>query len=563
MSRSELYDRNLLAVTTTHGPTAAERLSAVEADPRVGTEPSRYGVEVPYLEADGKRAYFHSRFDPEREAARQAAGHAQPGFFVFWGLGAGYVVEALLDAGLVTRGLVVEYGAPALKAVLERMDLTHVLADRRLLLLVDPTDEELGTAIASLYVPVVTGDLVTVPLRGRVDTAPDEYLRAADVVRRVLEGISDDYSVQAFFGKRWFTNIVRNVRAAAAPTPPVGPVSSAIVTAAGPSLEDALPAIRDRPRSSFVIATDTSLQVLLAAGIEPDAVITIDCQHISYYHFMRGMPGGVPLFMDLASPPTVARLARRPYFFSSGHPLSRYVANRFRAFPSLDTSGGNVTHAAVSLADYLGARDIVLYGADFSYPFGKSYARGTYVYPYFDVRQSRLRPQESLFSEFLYRNQYLERQADPDGSYRYVTKPLVAYRDRLERLAASCEARVDRRRGSGVHATMVAGDRPPAGRFGRVFSAGRSFMPASDFLRGYLDDIAALPEPEPGRSAPYLDGLTPRERDVWTTMLPSAAALLKEAGASPTLAQDVLAATRRWCMGVLRTELEADESYPG
>jgi hypothetical protein len=107
---------------------------------------------------------------------------------------------------------------------------------------------------------------------------------------------------------------------------------------------------------------------------------------------MQGLPSGMPLFVDLASPPTVTRMAARRYYFSSGHPLDRYVAARFRAFPILDTSGGNVTHAAVSLAEYMGAGKIQLYGADFSYPFGKSYARGTYIYPYFDLRQNRLRP---------------------------------------------------------------------------------------------------------------------------------------------------------------------------
>jgi len=34
------------------------------------------------------------------------------------------------------------------------------------------------------------------------------------------------------------------------------------------------------------------------------------------------------------------------------------IASRFRAFPVIDTSGGNVTHAAISLAAYLGAESI-------------------------------------------------------------------------------------------------------------------------------------------------------------------------------------------------------------
>jgi len=450
--------------------------------------------------------------------------------------------------------LIIEYEAPVLRAVLELIDLTHVLGDRRLRLLVDPTGDELDEAIATNYAPAVTGDFVSVPLRGRIETAQAAFQKAADSIRGAISAISDDYSVQSFFGKRWFSNIVRNLEISIKPTPPVGPIREAIVTAAGPSLELYIEEIASRPKAAFLIATDTSLRALLERGIQPDAVISIDCQHISYYHFSLGLPERVPLFLDLASPPTVSRLAARPYFFSSGHPLSRYIASRFRAFPVLDTSGGNVTHAAVSLAEYLGASNVRIYGADFSYPFGKSYARGTYIYPYFDIRQSRTRPQESLFAEFLYRNQSIDRVEDADGSFRYVTKPLVAYKERLERLSATVSCAIERVRGTGVSANTGEGCRAEKRLSGRVFAAGRPFQRPQEFLASYAGDIDALPEPY-SQAAAYLDGLGAHEKDVWMTMLPSAAAFRREAGDAPPDPRELLSRTRAWCSAVVRDEL--------
>jgi hypothetical protein len=554
-----IFERNMLAIASTHGPIPGDRLRNTQASEVLGFEQARSGLQIPFIIRNGKKNYLHSRMDPEREAARLATEYDRTGFYVFFGMGAGYGLEALLSGRKVSKGIIVEYDARCLRAILERIDVTHVLGNRRLTLLVDPDDDELADAVMSRYIPSINGDLVAVPLRGLVDAYPLQYRKAADLVRNLTGGISDDYSVQSFFGKRWFSNIVRNLRSAADPTPPVGPVREAIITAAGPSLEAQLDEIAATRKGKFLIATDTSIRALLLRGIEPDAGISIDCQHISYYHFMQGLPPGLPLFVDLASPPTVTRMAAKRYYFSSGHPLDRYVAARFRAFPILDTSGGNVTHAAVSLAEYMGAARIQLYGADFSYPFGKSYARGTYIYPYFDLRQSRLRPFESLFSAFLYRNQSLDRECDADGTFRYVTKPLVAYRQRLEALGSRSTSEIIRHRGAGV-STEIRFQGNEKTRFaGRVFAAGRPFQRPDEFLAYYLAELEGLPRPQEP-AATYLDDLTGRERDVWTTILPSAAAIRREAGEHTPTPVALLSETRDWCIKTVKAELEYERS---
>ena len=170
---------------------------------------------------------------------------------------------------------------------------------------------------------------------------------------------------------RWFSNIVRNILnididAQDAPFPAVKHVS---IAAAGPSLDIQLPRLLETRNNTFLMATDTSLPALLQASLTPDAVVSIDCQHISYLHFMLGLP--CPLYLDLASPPLVASRSPRPRFFSSSHPLTRYVSHKWHPLPAVDTSGGNVTYAAMSLADSLGAEVITLYGADFAYPLGR------------------------------------------------------------------------------------------------------------------------------------------------------------------------------------------------
>ena len=554
-----LFKRNLLALSRSN-PELGDVLLEAAPDPALAFRQARSGALVPVLRREGREAPFHSLVDPEREAERLLEAQPPGGFVVALGLGCGYLLKRHLASPSTTGILAVEYSAPLLRALLEEVDLSELFLDDRFSLALDPGPERLESLILSRYVPPIAGDIRSLPLRGRVDLDPAPFGAAADALRDVLRRISDDYSVQAFFGKLWFRNAARNLFAAERPAPPLPRIRRAVVTAAGPSLELALPAIRAAEKEgAFLIATDTSMPALVGAGLAPDAVVSIDCQHISYYHFLGGIPDGTPLVIDLASPSRLTRVGGSLRFFSSGHPFCAYISARFRPFPALDTSGGNVTHAALSLAESLGAETTILAGADFSYPSGKSYARGTYIYGYYDRFQSRLSPFEGLFSGFMFRNSemYRERVRDPDyGEFdRYLTKPLIAYKEHLERFAADSSMEVRPFRGMGVEIRTPEGRKPRRSET-RLFSAGRAACGAADFLEDYLADLEGLPPPR-DPAIPYMSSLGDRERDLWTTLLPAASAFQRSLGAGSALRpSELLETTRSWAMSAIREALE-------
>jgi hypothetical protein len=572
--------RNLLALAKSHAE-IGNRLLEAGREEDLAFKTARSGAAVPVLRRAGRDWPFHSIVDPEREADRLVAAQPPGGFIVALGLGAGYSIRRYLASPATTGIIIVEYSASLLRAILEELDLSEIFLDERVSMALDPSPEELHSIILKSYIPPLAGDIRSLPLRARVDIDPEKFGEAARVLVAVLGKISDDYSVQAFFGKLWFKNALRNLFLAERPAGPLRPIRRAVVTAAGPSLELSIPEIKRLAQGgAFVIATDTSLPALVGAGILPGAAVSIDCQQISYYHFIGGIPPGVPLVLDLASPNRLARLTDSIRFFSSGHPFCAYVSSRWRPFPALDTSGGNVTHAALSLAEALGAESAYLAGADFSYPEGKSYARGTYIYAYFDSRQRRLAPLEGHFSGFVFRNASVSREegVDSEGrSYsRYLTKPLVAYREHLERFAAGSSMRVEPMSGKGVEISIERKQRPEGqGRDRALFAAGRPACGAAEFLEGYLSALRGLPEPRTP-AATYLRSLKPEERDLWTTLLPAASAFqrsialssrvaaLRSRGAAldsreATLggqgAAELLSATREWAMAAVSETL--------
>jgi hypothetical protein len=530
MATRGILERNLLALSA-NDPGLGVRINRAIRSAGITFETSRSGLPVPARAGISRRLPYHSLVDPEREAQRSYAASKGAGYLVFLGLGGGYQIRPFVSGSEASRLLVIEPDLGFVRVIMERIDLRTILLDRRVRLWVDPDPRSIRELLLDDYLPAAHGDLRTVPLRPSVDANPEFFRNATRCIQEVIGLVADDYTVQAKFGQKWFINTLANLPAAEGSVGVVPPVHRAIVTGAGPSLElqiDRLPKLR---RDALLIASDTSLPALLAEGIAPDLVISIDCQLVSYHHFLQGIPPEVPLVLDLASPPVLTRMTRKVLFFSSGHPFSRYVSHRWRQFPLLDTSGGNVSHAAVSLAQYLGAREIYLLGIDFSYPQGKAYSRGTYLYPLFRSWESRLKPLETFFLSFVLKNSSIGRERT-DRGIRYTTRPLIGYRERLTKSLRASPVRVVQLPGLGlpleldgrpVPSSSSAGARRPA-TVRDMFAAGPPRCDWRSFLRGYRDDIGALPAPSSPASSYFLE-LDDRQRFVWTTLLPAAAAL--------------------------------------
>lgn len=555
---SSLFLSNIRALARRH-PGLAKMVEQAPTASGLTLARARNGELVPVLRVSGRPTALHSLFDPSREAMRlrDALTHetadglvrskGEPGFLLFAGLGGGYQIRAFLDLPGLRSALVVEHDPTHLRALFSMIDLAFLLSDTRIHFLVDPTPDDLSAWIRSIYLPAVMGGFLSVPLRPRVRSEPAFFESAIRAARAALDETARDYSVQASFGRLWTRNIIVNLSLLSqSPGSAIPNIDEAIVTAAGPSLEAQLEQLSGLRPKRYLIATDTSLPALLACHLLPDAVLTIDCQNFSYHHYLSGIPPSTRLFYELASPPSVVRLTKNRSAVAGGHPLSMLTASRFSGIPQIDTSGGNVTHAAVSLAMELGARHVHLFGADFSYPFGKPYARGTYLHVYFGERQRRTATFESGFSEIIFRNTTLGREAI-EGGFRYTTGTLLAYRDRLEALLAAAPGRVTPVAGSGLtlrsprltDASEVSTsvrtdttDRPAVAV--ADFAAAPTPVAARRFLQQYRKAVARLPaEFVTGKTRDVDPGSPPSDAgEIFATLYPVMARLRRDRGAS-------------------------------
>ena len=505
-------DTNLAAFSSRQ-PRAAGQIRGATTDPQVVLRRSRSGLPVPAIVVAGREVCLHSRYDPLREAERLF--EAGPtGFVVSFGLGAAHHLRRFLASPDTFAVVVVEPRSGRVRSLLERIDLTDVLADGRVTLLVEPTPHDIHRAVLDLYLPALAGALRSISLEPVVREDPDFHRAAAVALRDAVERTLDDLATQRRFGRRWFAHTLANLALAEASPAAAPRHPTVLIAAAGPSLELNRRLLLHAPGP--ILATDTSLPALLSHGVQPSVAVTVDCQQVGYHHFLKGVPADTLLALDLASPPTIARTTCRRLFLATAHPFSAYLAGGWRPFPAIDTSGGNVTHAAVSLALGAGAREIHLVGADFAYPLGDPYARGCYLDPYFRARECRLSPYQSALLGFVYDRPGVSRVVR-SGQPVYTTALMDRYRNRLD-VFGEWE-----REGPG-YLVLRSDGQSPAPPTEAAAGNWRSF------LATYRRNLVALPEP-PAPLHAHWRGLSLAERRLWLTILPAC-----RGGLSPTRA---------------------------
>jgi hypothetical protein len=542
-------------------------------DPSFSFASSRSGALVPGVRGPGGVIYLHSRYDPAQEARRQSAAWADAGCVVVFGLGAGFHVSAMLESSRVASVLVVEKDAAVLRALFERVPFSGIIGDGRAAFLAGP--RELRLKLPRLWQPALMGGLRSFPLRAWCDLQRDFCSQAATELEYAVQSARADLSVQAHFGRRWFLNMLGNFPAAENSAQP-GPLERARVAAAGPSLDAQAARLAGASREGPLLSVDTSLPALLRRGIVPDGVVSIDCQIYCYHHFFQGLPAATTLFLDLASPPLAARGRERVRFVAGNHPFAAYVSRYWRRFTIIETSGGNVTHAAVSLALALGAGTVTLYGADFSYPSGKAYARGTYLYDFFGAASDRTRPIDARFWTLVNRTGDARAERSSSGA-RLRTPLLDSYHERMQELIKRSGGRIVAVPGAGLPFEQWQGDAADAalaggaGRPGATPASTRSggmadFEPSChwrDFLDHYALELARLPgvADPPWKS---FGGLSAGQVETWATVLPIAAQMTRaaEGGRAPRAhlgEAATLEAARSWAVAMVRRQVNSQE----
>ena len=366
-----------------------------------------------------------SLYNPLRDAA-QFCSLIENGTTLIAGYASGIHIEAAIQKFPHNKIIVVEKNVATIDYL--RSALNIKFSNSITLCTIDTIEE---TLLAHYY-PPKDGNFQFIPLRAWADANDESLSIIKENIQKALNAISQDISVQAHFGKIWQRNIIQNLQLCSSvkngklvdffnssfPTQ-----KEAYIAGAGPSLENDFEILKNNREQFFVIATDTAYHALCEQDIHCDVVISVDAQAISRSHFMSKRNYETVFAFDLCanSTPIKKVINTNPVlFFKSNHPLCTYAdlfANKATGqdyFPTIESSGGTVTLAALNFAKLAQFSTIRTGGCDFCYSKGKTYAKGIYMDAIFNAESTMFETSENNFCKILYRTPLIPL---PDNSY--------------------------------------------------------------------------------------------------------------------------------------------------
>ena len=388
-------EENLRVLQKFH-PEVAEKLSAVIRPPEQAVwVASRKGP----LTVRRGGIFLASSFDPVTEAT-----HAVPDwgskvdFAILTGLGAGYLVEAVVARHPDLPVVVAESDPAWLLEVLSHRDLTALLAHRFLVFCLGPDPRELGR-ILDLFSCRTIEILSWRPL---TNLEPGWHKALEDQVAQAQARAGVNPATYAKFGALW----LRNLRKNEAFSREVRPLASlaglwagcpAVIAAAGPSLGQSFEWMKRHRKQFVLIAVDTAWSALSAHGFEPDVLVVLDGQYWNARHVDRTPPENTLVVTEWTGPPRAFRLAPgRTYVARSSIPFLRRREETLWGTLGALASGGSVATAAWSLALLLGCREVAFAGLDLGYPRGQTHVPGSQFEEATHRQARRFAPAETL-----------------------------------------------------------------------------------------------------------------------------------------------------------------------
>ena len=380
----EYLERNL-AVLARSQPELAQTLKST-ALRHIDLVPARKGLPTGfYSRPAGEPIPLHSRYDPREEARRSLQEYDLAGadYFILLGFGLGYVLDALLEsiAQDDVHVFVVESDLEILRAAFTARDLTSLLARGNIHFAWPPAGNELSLQWERFFDPVQAKKSVYISHTPSLAIAPSLFKSAAEIIKSKTLQIFTDINTLVDRSPRFLDNFVANF-ARASRAPGVSAFAGrfagtpAVLVAAGPSLDRNVHELRPFQNRALLLAADTALKPLLAAGVEPHLVLTGDPSYENYQHLQDAATRSTHLVAEVTTyPASLASFEGRTIVCTFVNSSLRTLADLFAAKGTLQ-AWGSVATMSLDFALHLGCDPIIFAGQDLAFSEGRTYCSG-------------------------------------------------------------------------------------------------------------------------------------------------------------------------------------------
>jgi hypothetical protein len=379
------FDSNLSLITTRQ-PELANLLRQTVVR-RAKVFPSVSGLPTASWENGTTSIALHSRYDPLREARQKlkAQQYQDADYFIFLGFGLGYLLDALLEEvhDPSIHCFIVESDLELLRAAFEARDLSPALSLPNVHFAWPVSSTDLAEQWGVFFDPVLAHKSTFLLNVTSISLNPGLFKSAAEIIQSQTFQTFTDINTLVAKSQEFLDNFALNLPKTAT-SPGVIKFGGAfadhpaIIVSAGPSLDKNIHELRGHEDNVLILATDTALKPLLAAGIDPHFVLTGDPSHANYLHLRKASSRQALLVAEATSyPDSFTEFEGRTITCIFDKSALRSLADLLGNKGTL-RAWGSVATMAVDFALLLQCNPIIFVGQDLAHTDGRIYCTGTY-----------------------------------------------------------------------------------------------------------------------------------------------------------------------------------------
>ena len=323
---------------------------------------------------------LHSAYNPQKEAETiiQNTDFSEAETCVFLGTGLGYTCIECAKKHPEKTLIIFEPDPYHFFSSLIFTDWTDVFKCKNLILAISCTPEQ-GITLINQYEILKTNFF---HVKAQTNHAEKYFETLETLIKRNINKEKINIATLEKFGKLWVKNTCKNLKKSFFSQGITQYKNNAknipfLILAAGPSLQDILPHLKEIKNKAIIVCVDTALRFCIKYNVEPDFIVLTDPQYWAYKHIDGIKSPSSILITESAVYPSVYRfLCKKIICCKSNFPLEHYF-DSFRSEKGTLVAGGSVASTAWNFAQYAGASEIYVAGLDLAFVNKQTHIKGS------------------------------------------------------------------------------------------------------------------------------------------------------------------------------------------
>lgn len=347
---------------------------------------------------------LHSKYDPEKESEKQMdiPQILESKNIVFMGFGLGYGPIALAKKYPEKKIVLIENNPLWVLFAFSILDWEPVLQHPYCVFFIEtpyPT-------IIGLLERMNLRDCYFTKITAHMAHSGQWFANLFELIQRNKQKYSINKKTQSTFGLLWLRNMSKNLEwmgklDGICRYKDKGENVTALILAAGPSLDTMLPYLKQLKEGAILICVETALRACLSVGVEPDFIVLVDPQYWNARHLDGLASPSSILITESAAYPSIFRFkCKEKILCSSLFALGKYIETYTGKNGEL-SPGGSVATTAWEFARFSGCKSIYVIGLDLGFPQKKTHFKGSIFEERCHSQSNRLYTAETQNTSFL------------------------------------------------------------------------------------------------------------------------------------------------------------------